>query len=60
MANMLVRLWKDESGAEVAEWVIVVALLVIVALVIYNQILQGTLSNAVKTIGSKIESAAAG
>jgi len=58
MANTLVRLWKDESGAEVAEWVIVVALLVIVALVIYNQILQGTLSNAVKSIGSKIESAA--
>jgi len=59
MANLLYSLWKDESGAEVAEWVIVVALLVIVALAIYNGILRGTLSGAVSTIGSRIEAAAA-
>jgi len=58
MTSLLYRLWKDESGAEVAEWVIVVALLVIVALAIYNGILRGTLSTAVSSIGSRIESAA--
>jgi len=60
MANLLYRLWKDESGAEVAEWVIVVALLVIVALAIYNGILRGTLSDAVSTIGNRISTAATG
>jgi Flp pilus assembly pilin Flp len=58
MKNLLLKLWRDEDGAEIAEWVVVVALLVIVALVIYNTILQGTLSNAVVSIGSKIENAA--
>ena len=60
MTSLLYRLWKDESGAEVAEWVIVVALLVIVALAIYNGILRGTLSTAVSSIGSRIEAAATG
>jgi Flp pilus assembly pilin Flp len=58
MKNLLLRLWRDEDGAEIAEWVVVVALLVIVAIVIYNGILKGELSTAVESIGSKIDSAA--
>ena len=58
MKSMLYRLWKDEEGAEIAEWVVVVALLVAVAIIIYQNVLQSSLSQAVSTIGSKIESAA--
>jgi len=58
MKNLISQLWRDEEGAEIAEWVVVVALLVIVAIFIYNQILKGQLSTAVNLIGSKIESVA--
>jgi len=58
MKHLLYRLWKDEEGAEIAEWIVVVALLVIVAVLIYNGILKRELSNAVEVIGTKIESAA--
>jgi len=58
MKSLFYRLWKDEEGAEIAEWVVVVALLVAVALVIYTNVLQNSLSTAVSSIGSKIESAA--
>jgi len=58
MKNLLSRLRHDEEGAEIAEWVVVVALLVIVAIFIYNQILSNQLSTAVKSIGEKIQSAA--
>jgi Flp pilus assembly pilin Flp len=60
MLNLFQQLWEDESGAEVAEWVIVVALLVIVAIAIYTGVLQGSLSDAVSNIGSRIESSATG
>jgi len=60
MKSLISQLWHDEEGAEIAEWVVVVALLVIVAVVIYNTILQDELSNAVNIIGSKIKSAAEG
>ena len=58
MKSLLCRLWKDEEGAEIAEWVVVVALLVAVAIVIYTNILQDSLSRAVVAIGSKIEAQA--
>ena len=58
MKHLFYRLWRDEEGAEIAEWVVVVALLVIVAIFIYNQILKGQLSTAVNMIGSKIMSVA--
>ncbi len=41
MKSLFLKLWNDEEGAEIAEWVVVVALLVIVAILIYNGILQG-------------------
>jgi len=58
MKSLLSRLWHDEEGAEIAEWVVVVALLVVVAVLIYNNILKTELSKAVNIIGSKITSAA--
>jgi Flp pilus assembly pilin Flp len=33
--NFLIKLWKDESGAETVEWLVIVALLVAVAVLIY-------------------------
>jgi Flp pilus assembly pilin Flp len=54
MKSLFLKLWNDEEGAEIAEWVVVVALLVIVAIVIYNTILQGQLGNLVNDIGTKI------
>jgi Flp pilus assembly pilin Flp len=58
--NWLSRLWNDESGAETAEWVVVVALIVGVAVVIYLEVLEPQLNTAVSTIGSTIVSAASG
>ena len=58
MKSMLYRLWKDEEGAEIAEWVVVVALLVGVGYVVYNQVLQGELSEAVGVVGDNIQKAA--
>jgi Flp pilus assembly pilin Flp len=60
MKELLRRLWKDEEGAEIAEWVIVVALLVFVGSAIYFGILQGQLSDAVNTIGDNIQELASG
>jgi len=58
MKSLISQLWHDEEGAEIAEWIVVVAMLVIVAAFIYNQILRRELSSAVNAIGSKIQSAA--
>jgi len=60
MKKWFKRLWKDESGAETAEWVVIVALLVIVGIAIYNGVLREQLSNAVETIGANIQAAADG
>ena len=60
MKELLLKLWKDEEGAEIAEWVIVVALLVFVGSAIYFGILQGQLADAVNTIGNNIQQLASG
>ena len=57
MKNFLKRLWKEEEGAETAEWVVIVALLVAVAVIVYNTILQGTLTNVVEGIETEITNA---
>jgi len=46
MKNFLLKLWKDEEGAEFVEWVIIVALIAIAAGVVY-----GSLQN---TLGAKL------
>jgi len=54
------RLWMDDHGAEIAEWVVVVAFVLTTGLIIYNNILSDQLSNAADTIGNRIQNAAAG
>ena len=54
MKKFLVGLWKDEEGAETAEWVVIVALLVVVGIAIYNGILRTELTNLVNDIGTQI------
>jgi Flp pilus assembly pilin Flp len=36
MKNFLLKLWKDEEGAEFVEWVIIVALIAIAAGLVYG------------------------
>jgi Flp pilus assembly pilin Flp len=57
--NWLLALWNDEEGAETAEWIVIVALIVAVAIVVYFGVLKGVLSNAVTAVGNKISSAVA-
>ena len=51
---MLEKLLRDDDGAEIAEWVIIVALLVAVGLVVYNQVLLEELSNMISFVGNSI------
>ena len=55
MKKFLVGLWKDEEGAETAEWVVIVALLVVVGIAIYNGILRTELEGLVGDIGTQIQ-----
>jgi len=48
-------LWRDEEGAELVEWVIVVALVVIAAAIVYtgfDDTLVVTLTDIINNIGS--------
>ena len=58
MKDWLLKLWKDEEGAETAEWIVIVALIVGVAVVVYLAVLQPQLNTAVTKIGNTIMSAA--
>ncbi len=55
MTNVLARLWKDEEGAETAEWLVVAGLLVAVGIAVYQGVLQGSLESAAGNIGGVIE-----
>ena len=57
MKSLFLKLWNDEEGAEIVEWVVVVALLVIVAIAIYSEILQPELTTLVKGIGTQVTGA---
>ena len=57
MKDFLLKLWKNEEGAETAEWILVVALIVAVAIIIYTGVLQTSLSTAVTNVGSTVTSA---
>ncbi len=54
MKNFLLKLWKDEEGAEFVEWVIVVALIAVAAGVVYGN-LQGTLGDKLNETLNKIK-----
>ena len=36
MKNHLLKLWKDEEGAELVEWVVIVALIAAAAVAVYS------------------------
>ena len=38
MKNFLLKLWKDEEGAELVEWVVIVALIAIAAIATYTML----------------------
>lgn len=38
MKNFLLKLWKDEEGAELVEWVVIVALIAIAAIAVYSML----------------------
>jgi Flp pilus assembly pilin Flp len=54
MMNLAEELWADESGAETAEWVVIVAFLVIVATAIFQGTVRGTLTNVAGSIGDQV------
>ncbi len=51
MKNFLLKLWKDDDGAEMVEWAIVVGLVVLAAIGGY-----ALLGSSVSTITNKIAS----
>ncbi len=54
MKDFLMKLWSDEEGAETAEWLVIVALIVAVAILVYNGVLKNTLITLVGKIGTAI------
>lgn len=48
------RLYREDGGAETAEWLVIVALIIGVTVTIYTGILQEALSSAVAYISSQI------
>ena len=53
MKNFFLKLWKDEEGAEMVEWAIVVGLVVIGAIAAYT--LLGTkVSGTVQSVADKL------
>ena len=54
MRKILFGLWRDEEGAETAEWVLIVALLVLVTIAVYNGILRNELMGLVNNMVTKI------
>lgn len=54
MKTALMKLLKDESGADTAEWVVITALVIGVAVVVYNGVLSDTLLDSVNSIDEKV------
>ena len=54
MKQLMKRFWTDETGAETAEWVVIVAFLVVIAAVIMHGSVRGTLTNVAGSIGDQV------
>ena len=54
MAKFMKRFWSEESGAETAEWVVIVAFLVVIATAIFQGPVGGTLANVAGSIGDQV------
>ena len=57
MKKILDRLWVDETGAELAEWTVIAALVVAVGVAVYAGIMQDTLLDTVEGVGSTVVAA---
>ena len=55
---MLKNFWKDEAGAELAEYAVAVALLVAIGVIVYNTLGQ-SINDANEATGGQIEGAGA-
>ena len=56
MKQFLRKLWKNEKGAEVVEWIVVAAVLVGIAGVTYA-LLEGTVNDAIEGIEGRVSDA---
>jgi Flp pilus assembly pilin Flp len=55
MKTFLINLWRDETGAETAEWLVIVALILVVALAVYGTDgLQATLTDVLTFITTSL------
>ena len=54
MKEFLMSLWEEEDGAETAEWIIIVDLLLVGAIAIYNGFLRNELNGVVSDIGTTL------
>ena len=54
---MFTRLWEEEDGADTAEWVVITAMVIAVAVVVYNGVLSDSLVDAVDSIDVKVAAA---
>ncbi len=54
MKDLLLKLWKDEEGAELVEWVVIVALIAAAAIATYT-LLEDRISALMDTVLSNIE-----
>ena len=54
MKKYLLKLWKDEEGAELVEWVVIVGLIAVAAIATYT-LLETRISALLNTVISNIE-----
>jgi len=56
MLSRISKLLKNESGAEMVEWIVVVAVLAVVALAVFgpNGVLQNALTGGINTISNSL------
>jgi Flp pilus assembly pilin Flp len=55
MKKFLMKLWKEEEGAETAEWLIIVALIAAVGVAVYTNTLEGGLSQAATDLAGFVQ-----
>jgi Flp pilus assembly pilin Flp len=55
MKKFLLKLWQDEEGAETAEWLVIVALLVAVGVTVYGATGAGSLGEMLTGIIGAID-----
>jgi Flp pilus assembly pilin Flp len=59
MKKYLMRLWKDEKGAETVEWVAIAAIIILVGSLAYKSGgLDTTIKNALNAIEEAVQNAA--